>query len=207
MLCGAMTTEPLRTPRQVEALHDRAMDDLRFIRKTMESAGGFTAVSGWGQVLAGVSALAAGLVASRQSTTEGWLATWLVAAAVAFALSALTSQRKAQAAGESLFSGPGRKFLLGFVPAIVVGALLTVFFYRAGLTGGLPGTWLLVYGTAVVAGGAFSVRVVPVMGICFMVVGAVALFSPPDWVDLFMALGFGGIHIVFGVIIARGYGG
>jgi len=207
MLFGAMMTEPLRTPRKVEALHDRAMDDLRFIRKTMESAGGFTAVSGWGQVLAGASALAAGLVASRQSTVEGWLATWLAAAAVAFALSALTSERKARAAGESLFTGPGRKFLLGFVPAIVVGALLTVFFYRAGLTAGLPGAWLLAYGTAVVAGGAFSVRVVPVMGICFMTVGAVALFSPQAWGDLFMAIGFGGIHIVFGLIIARGYGG
>jgi hypothetical protein len=173
----------------------------------MESAAGFTAVSGWGQVLAGASALLAGWVASRQSTVEGWLVTWLVAAAVAFALSALTSEHKARTAGESLFSGPGRKFLLGFVPAMVVGALLTVFFYRAGLAASLPGAWLLAYGTAVVAGGAFSVRVVPVMGICFMAIGAVALFSPPAWGNLFMAIGFGGIHIVFGLIIARGYGG
>jgi len=202
-----MTTEPLLTPRRVEALHDRAMDDLRFIRKTMERAGAFTAVSGWGQVLAGVSALAAGLVASRQSTTEGWLASWMAAAVLAFVVSAVTSQRKARAAEESLFSAPGRKFLLSFVPALVVGALLTVYFYTAGLIAGLPGTWLLVYGTAVVAGGAFSVRVVPVMGVCFMVVGAVALFSPPDWGNLWMAVGFGGIHIVFGLIIARGYGG
>jgi len=202
-----MTTEPLQKPRQIEALHDRAMDDLRFIRKTMERAGAFTAVSGWGQVLAGVSALAAGLVASRQSTTEGWLASWLAAAVLAFVVSAVTSQRKARAAGESLFSAPGRKFLLSFVPALVVGALLTAYFYRAGSIAGLPGTWLLVYGTAVVAGGAFSVRVVPVMGVCFMVVGAVALFSPPDWGNLCMAVGFGGIHIVFGLIIARGYGG
>ena len=202
-----MTTEPLRTPRQVEALHDRAMDDLRFIRKTMERAGAFTAVSGWGQVLAGVSALAAGLVASRQSTTEGWLAAWLAAAVLAFILSAVTSQRKAKGAGESLFSAQGRKFLLSFVPALLVGALLTAYFYGAGLIAGLPGTWLLVYGTAVVAGGAFSVRVVPVMGVCFMAVGAVALFSPPGWGNLFMAVGFGGVHIVFGLIIARRYGG
>lgn len=202
-----MTTEPLRTPRQVEALHDRAMDDLRFIRKTMERAGAFTAVSGWGQVLAGVSALAAGLVASRQSSTAGWLTAWLAAAVLAFIVSAVTSQRKARGAGESLFSAQGRKFLLSFVPALLVGALLTAYFYAAGLIAGLPGTWLLVYGTAVVAGGAFSVRVVPVMGVCFMVVGAVALFSPPGWGNLFMAVGFGGIHIVFGLIIARRYGG
>ena len=183
------------------------MDDLRFIRKTMERAGAFTAVSGWGQVLAGVSALAAGLVASRQSTTEGWLAAWLAAAVLAFIVSAVTSQRKAKGAGESLFSAQGRKFLLSFVPALLVGALLTAYFYGAGLIAGLPGTWLLVYGTAVVAGGAFSVRVVPVMGVCFMVVGAVALFSPAEWGDLCMAVGFGGIHIVFGLIIARRFGG
>ena len=121
-----MTPEPLQTNRQVEALHDRAMNDLRYIRKTMERAGAFTAVSGWGQVLAGSAALAAGVIAFRQSTIEGWLTTWLAAAVVAFAISALTSQRKAQAAGESLFSAPGRKFLLSFVPALVVGAFAAV---------------------------------------------------------------------------------
>lgn len=203
-----MTSEPARRPsRPVEALHDRAMDDLRYIRKTMESAGAFTAVSGWGQVLSGAAALGAGVVASTRTTTEGWLLTWLTAAAVAFLISAAASHRKAKATDETLFSAPARKFAGSFAPAMVVGALLTAFLYDTGLTAGLPGTWLLVYGAAVVAGGAFSVRVVPVMGVSFMAVGAAALFSPASWGDAYMVLGFGGLHIVFGLIIARRYGG
>lgn len=203
-----MSSDPLPQPsRRVEHLHDRAIADLRFIRKTMESAGAFTAVSGWGQVLVGIAALGAGWVAGRRASTEGWLAAWLAAAAVAFVISVLTSHRKARAAGESLFSAPARKFALSFAPSMIMGALLTVYLYHAGLVAALPGTWLMVYGTAVVAGGAFSVRIVPVMGSCFIVLGAAALFSPPSWGDAFMAIGFGGLHIVFGGIIARGYGG
>ena len=208
MLGDAMTSEPAHHPsRTVEALHDRAMADLRYIRETMESAGAFTAVSGWGQVLAGTAALAAGVVASRQPGSRTWLVTWLAAAAVAFTISGIASHRKARAAGESLFSAPGRKFLLSFAPVMAVGGLLTAFLYGAGLAAGLPGMWLLVYGAAVIAGGAFSVRVVPVMGSCFMAVGAAALFSPAAWGDAYMVAGFGGLHIVFGLIIARRHGG
>jgi hypothetical protein len=173
----------------------------------MERAGAFTAVSGWGQVAVGVSALAAAGVAAGQSRVEGWLATWLGAALTAFLIAGWTSYRKAKAAGDPLFSAPARRFGLGFAPAMVVGALLTVFLYRAGLVSGLPGTWLLVYGAAVVAGGTFSVRIVPVMGVCFMALGVGALFSPAAWGDLFMAAGFGGLHIVFGLVIAWRYGG
>jgi len=106
-----------------------------------------------------------------------------------------------------LLSGPGRKFVLSFSPPMLVGALLTIVLYRAGLVGAIPGMWLLLYGTAVVAGGAFSVKVVPVMGICFMLAGTLAVFAPPTWNDWIMAAAFGGLHIGFGIPIARRHGG
>jgi hypothetical protein len=202
------TIHPFK-PKYMEppALHARAMDNLRFIRETMEGASSFTAVPGWGGAMIGVTALLAAFVASRQPAMDHWLGVWLGEAFLAFLIGASAMVRKAHAVKMSLLTGPGRKFALSLVPPMMVGALLTVVLYRAGLLNAIPGTWLLLYGTGVVTGGAFSVRVVPVMGICFMLLGSVALFCPVYLSNLFMAVGFGGLHIFFGIIIARRYGG
>ena len=198
------------SPRAEEpppALHDRAMDNLRFIRETMERASAFTAVPGRGMVAIGLTALAAALAASRQRTFEGWFAVWMAEAALSAAIAGWTMYRKAHASATPLLSRPGRKLIINLSPPMLVGAVLTVVFYRAGLAGQLPGLWLLLYGTGVVTGGAFSVRPVPFMGLCFMLLGAAALFLPAAWGDALMAAGFGLLHVGFGLHIARNYGG
>jgi hypothetical protein len=172
----------------------------------MERAGSFTAVPGWGGLAIGLSALVAAGIAWRLNT-EPWLFTWLAEGVFAIALGALAMKRKADAAQVPLLSAPARRFVLSFAPPLIVGALLTIVLYRAELAGAIPGTWLLLYGTGVVTGGAFSVRVVPVMGLCFMFIGAVALFCPLSWGTAFLAVGFGGLHLIFGLIIAWKYGG
>ena len=202
------SVQPIRAARpEPVALHNHAMDNLRFIRDMMERAGEFTAVPGWGGFAMGVSALAATAIAARQSSIEAWLVTWLLEGVFAIALGAWAMKRKADSGNVPLLSAPARKFVLSFAPPLLVGALLTLVLYRAGLSSVIPGTWLLLYGTGVVTGGAFSVRVVPVMGVCFMGLGAVALFSPAAWSSAFLAAGFGGLHLLFGLIIARRYGG
>lgn len=183
------------------------MENLQFIRETMERAGSFTAVPGWGQVAIGITALVAALIASRQKSQESWLAVWIIESLLSFVIALWATIRKARAVRLPLSSGPGRKFALSFSPPMVAGALLTVALYRAGAVDMIPGMWLLLYGAAVMAGGAFSVRVVPVMGFCIAAVGAAALFFPPAWRDCFMAAGFGLLQIVFGIVIARRYGG
>ena len=188
-------------------LHDRALDNLQFIRSTMERAGSFTAVPGWGMVVVGCTALAATWLALRQSLDADWLAVWLGDAVLGVVVGGAAMIQKARAANDPLLSGPGRRFGLSFVPPIVVGALLTIALHRAGLFALMPGTWLLLYGTAVATAGAFSVRIVPLMGVCFMVLGAAALFAPAALWPWFTAVGFGGLNIVFGIIIARRYGG
>lgn len=188
-------------------LSHRAMEDLRFIRHTMENGNAFTAVPGWGGVAMGVTALVAAVIAAGRATPEGWLSVWAFEALVAAGIGAWAVERKARRVGLPVLSGTGRKVLLGFTPPTLAGIVLTGALWKTGESVLIPGTWLLLYGVAVVAGGIFSVRVVPMMGMCFMVLGAVALLLLPNAADLLMALGFGGLHVVFGTIIARGHGG
>ena len=203
------SVRPLRPepPKELSSLHGRAMDNLAFIRNTMEAAGSFTAVSGWGMVAIGVLAIVVAIVASVQKTATGALNIWLASAVLSPTIMMWAMVRKARSAKMPLLSGPGRKFVLSFSPPMVVGALLTLVLYRAGLVEVIPGVWLLLYGTAVVAGGAFSVRIVPVMGLCFMAAGVVSLFSPMSLSLILLGIAFGGLHIVFGIPIARSYGG
>ncbi len=187
--------------------HARALEDLRFIRETMERSASFTAVSGWGQVVIGITVFPAAWIASRQASAAAWIYVWLAEAVLAVAIAVATMQVKARHAGLPLTSGPGRKFAFSFLPPLVAGAVLTPLLYWAGLASALPGTWLLLYGTGIVTGGAFSVSLVPLMGLCFMAAGIGALFSPAAWVNAWLVTGFGGLHILFGVLIARRHGG
>src|SRR3954464_13802300 len=200
--------QPAR-PRLVPppALHLRAMDNLRFIRETMEGAAFFTAVSGIGEMLVGLTALAAAGLATRQQTAWGWLQVWLWEGLVGFLVTTAAIVWKARRSQQSLFSTPGRRFAFGLFPPLIAGALLTPVLFFSGNVAALPGLWLLLYGTGVVTGGAFSVRTVPVMGMAFMALGAVALVAPIAWRDVLLAAGFGGLHIVFGAVIAWRHGG
>jgi len=198
------TTQPLRDPPT--PLHSHALDNLQFIRDTMERATAFTAISGWGLVAVGLSALAAAWVASAQPRPV-WLAIWLGEGLVAFLIAGGATVRKARASKAPLLSMPGKRFALSFTPPMLVGALLTAALSVRGIYTLLPGAWLLLYGTGIVTGGAFSIPVVPVMGMCFMLLGAAALVAPVSWEAWVMAAGFGALHVVFGVLIARRYGG
>ena len=188
-------------------LPTHALEDLRFIRQTMEQSSSFTAVSGWGQIAVGVSALFASAVAWRQADSQRWLMVWLAEAGIAFAIAYSSIYRKARSKGLPLHSGPGRKFAVSFLPPAAAGLVLTIVLTRAGLSQFLPGTWLLMYGAGVTTGGAFSVAIVPVMGSCFMLAGAAAFVAPLTWGNAFMLGGFGGLHILFGILIARRHGG
>ncbi|HEY6307599.1 MAG TPA: hypothetical protein VI488_14195 [Candidatus Angelobacter sp.] len=194
----------LRPPAR--PLPHAALEDIRFIRETMERSASFTAVPGWGGVAMGATALVASWLAARQQVPSSWLAVWLGEAVLGTSIALVTTQRKAQRAGAPLTSGPGSNFARTFLPPLLAGAVLTAALYFAGRARLLPGTWLLLYGTGVLTGGAFSVAIVRVMGALFMLAGTAALLLPA-WGDAFMALGFGGLHILFGILIVRRYGG
>jgi hypothetical protein len=185
------------------ALHRHAADDLAFIRRTMQRAGSFTAVPGRGGMLMGVIGLLGAAAARVQEQAVAWLAAWLAAAAAALLVGVIALRRTARAAGVGLLVGPGGRFVVALVPAMVAGAVLTPILFRNGLRGVLPGAWLLLYGAGVVAGGLLSLRLVALMGALFMLLGLGALATAPEWGDAWMAAGFGGLHLAFGAAIAR----
>ncbi|HUR36461.1 MAG TPA: hypothetical protein VM009_01505 [Terriglobales bacterium] len=183
------------------------LEQLRFIRQTMESAGSFTAVPGWGQIYIGVTALGAAWLASQQTNPTAWLQIWLTEAVVALIIAAWTILEKAKRANQALDSAPARKVALSLMPPILAGGVLTWVLFQAGMSSALPAMWLILYGTGVMAAGAFSVNVVPVLGACLFSLGALAAITPPSWHNAEMAIGFGVLHIIFGGIIARRHGG
>jgi hypothetical protein len=181
--------------------------DQQLIQETGEPSSTFTAVSGWGLCAVGATAFIAASLAMRQRTIEGWLAVWLAEALVAFTIALFSMNRKASRQGADLLSTAGRRLLMGLLPALAAGGVLTAAIVWDGSTRLIPGVWLLLYGIGVVQAGVFSVRVVPAMGIVFVVLGALALPMPWLWANVMLAAGFGLAHIGFGAFIASRHGG
>lgn len=195
------------TEENVPSLQGRAMDNLKFIRETMERSTAFTAVPGYGGILMGATAIAAAYFANNQGSIKDWLMIWLVEAFLAFAIGLLAMWQKSKIANVSLVSAPAKKFAMSFLPPLICGVIITLGLWRFGHFEVMIPVWILCYGAAIVCGGGFSVKIVPVMGWCFIVLGTVAFFIGAGRGDTMMGLSFGVLHIVFGIIIARKYGG
>jgi len=200
-------SEPIRNKPKSVAMHTHAMDNLRFIRSAMESSASFTSVPGLGGVVVGLTGLLAGVLAGLPALASHWLTIWVVAAIVALVQGGLFMTKKARGQGVRLSRGVARRFFFSVTPPLVAACVLTVILHGTSVAGVIPGLWLFLYGSGVISGGTYSVRPVPIMGVCFMVLGLVALLAPESWANGLLTLGFGGLHIVFGTIIARRYGG
>ena len=199
---------PIRPRRSSSPdINDRAMDNLRFIRETMEAAGTFTALSGWGQVVIGLTAIIAALIAAQIEAPSTWLGVWLAEACIAGGISVASMTIKSHAANMPVFSGPIRKLVLSFSPPIAAGSVLTLALHSVGQMALVPGMWMLLYGAGVISAGTYSVSIVPFMGAAFMIAGLIALITPAAWGTGMLIAAFGGLHILFGILIARRHGG
>lgn len=180
---------------------------LRYIRDVMARSDSFSAVPGWGMVWVGLLGVGAAALGSQVSSEVEWVLLWLLTALVAVASGTAIMVRKAHRHGMPLDSGAGRRFVMSLLPPLVAGCVLTPALLRVDAAALLPGIWLLLYGAGTITGGAFSIRPVQLMGLAFMLLGTVALMLPSSWGSLWMGLGFGGLHIIVGILIARRYGG
>ena len=194
-----------------DPLHAHAMENLRYIREAMARAGEFTGMPGWGGVAMGTTAIVAAAISGPPDNSLRWVLIWLAEAAVASTIALAAMTIKARRSGAALWTSsrgaPAYRFALAYAPPLVAGFILTPVFAATDLMARLPGCWLLLYGTALAAGGALTVRIVPMMGVAFMALGTIAFAAPAQWGHWFMAAGFGGLHIGFGLVIARRYGG
>lgn len=187
-------------------IQDHAFSNLRYIREAMERASAFTSIPGWGGVGVGVTAIAAAVLAAGQPRRT-WLLIWLAEAVVAALIAGTAMVRKASRANVSFRGTPARRFFISYFAPIVAGAALTYFLARHGLYVAMPPAWLLLYGASFVSSGAYSIPVVPVMGVCFMLLGIGACFVSFSAANALLGAAFGGLHVLFGVVIARRYGG
>jgi hypothetical protein len=188
-------------------IREHALSNLRYIREAMERASSFTSIPGWGGVAVGITAIAAAVLAHRFGLSRAWLLIWLLEAAVAAVIAGVTMVRKAARSQVSFRGAPARRFFISYFAPIVAGAALTIFLSRHGFHTALPAAWLLLYGASFVSSGAYSIPVVPVMGICFMLLGMAACFVPFTVANVLLGVGFGGLHVIFGWVIATRYGG
>ena len=188
-------------------LGDRASDNLQFIRETMERSTHFTAVPGFGGILMGATAIGAAFAASQQISLRNWLVVWITEAVLGFFIGLLAMWQKSKIANVSLTSAPAKKFAMSFLPPLVCAIVITLGLWRYEHFEMMIPVWILLYGAAVVTGGAFSVKAVPIMGWCFIACGAIAFLLPQNLGNWLMAASFGVLHVVFGIVIARKYGG
>lgn len=198
---------PERADGEVTSLGDQAAENLRFIRHAMERSATFSAVPGAGGALMGIVGLIAAAIASQQPTPARWLAVWLGAAVTAVVIGTVAMHRKAARSGPPLAGASARRFALSLTAPLVAGAALTLGLWTHGAWSVMPATWLLLYGTGLVTGGAFSVAPLQPLGVCFMASGALALFTPDAWADVWLGFGFGVLQVAFGIHIARAHGG
>src|SRR5262245_60112410 len=185
-MASTPSAPPERTPA---ALHERALADLQFIRRTMEGAAAFTTLSGAGLVAIGLSAVVSGFLAGP-TPGPAWLHVWVADAALALLVGVLATLAKTRRAQLPFLSGPLRKFGLALAAPSLAGAVLTVALARQEAYALLPAAWLLLYGSGLLAGGTFSIRLVPVMGACFMALGVAAALAPAALGTAAMLTGF-----------------
>ena len=202
-----MAATPQDEANILPAASSDVLDQLNFIRHTMESATSFTAVPGWGMVMLGGTALAVAFLSRKVDSQITWVLLWLGEAILAGLISLVAMVKKTGSLAKLAASIPARKCALSLAPPLAAGAVLTIIMMEQRLYSVLPGMWLMLYGVAVITGGAFSVRVIPIMGICFAIFGTLALAMPANWANGIMAAGFGGLHVAFGLLIARRHGG
>lgn len=189
-------------PAKTVALDSHAAATLRYIRASMDAAGTL-AVPGSAGVAMGTIGLFAAALASTPPLRPHWLTVWLTAAVTASGVGGIIMLRQSSRQGSTLLGAPARKLVLCLAPGLFAGAVMTVVEYRSGALHAIPGTWLLMYGCALISTSASTTRIVGVLGALFVLLALLAFTLPESLQTPVLAIGFGALHVVFGLLIGR----
>jgi hypothetical protein len=188
------------------AIESRALGTLAYIRASIESSSSMD-VPGMSGIVMGIVGLLAAVVVSLPRWAPHWLGIWLGAVVIALTFGGALVARQIGLSGHAGYWGPARKFLLCLCPALLAGAVLTWVLYAVGAAGVIPGMWLLLYGCAVLSASTVTsagiTRLVGIMGALFVALGAITFTLPAGTHTAMLGLGFGVLHIVFGLLIGR----
>lgn len=192
--------DPESRGRNTVALDTHALGTLQYIRASIDAAG-LLAVPGSAGIAMGAVGILAALLVSLKALAAHWLEIWLIAGLVAIAFGTILMAHQVISRGTTLYRGPLRRFLMCLCPPLLVGALLTWQLWQHAETGLIPGVWLLMYGCAVMAASTLTRRALAVMGALLAVLGIIALQAPVGYQNAVLGVGFGGLHLLFGMMI------
>ena len=183
-------------------LDTHAAATLQYIRASMDAAVSLSIPGSAGIAMGSVGLLAA-VLAVAPAFRPYWFWIWIAAALIAASLGAFRMARQPASRGSLLSGTPVRRFMLGLFPGLFAGAVMTVVLRVTGNDQLLPASWLVLYGCALIAASAPTTRALGVLGACFVGLGLLTYALSPAWHMLALGAGFGGLHLVFGLLARR----
>lgn len=161
------------------------------------------AVPGSAGIVLGTIALMAAALCLAPGLHKYWLGIWLSAALLGAVLGSILIVRESSLRELRLVGTPLLKFALCLSPSLGAGLVMTAVHWFGGNQHAIPGTWLLLYGCALLTASSATTRVIAALGALFVLFGLTALLLPDDLQLLMLGAGFGGLHVAFGILIAR----
>jgi hypothetical protein len=183
-------------------LDSHAAATLRYIRSSMEGAV-LLAVPGSAGIVLGTIGLLAMALCLAPGLSKYWLGIWLGAALIGAVAGSILIVRESSLRDLRLAGTPLLKFALYLSPTLGAGLVMTAVHWYGGNLHAIPGTWLLLYGCALVTASAATIRIIATLGALYILFGLAALLLADDLQIWILGAGFGGLHIVFGFLIRR----
>ncbi len=193
------------------------IEDLAEIRSMMERSSKFLSLSGWAGIMAGFYAIAGAWIAYHffgfnpdkifyniielESESSDLLMIIILSISIlilAIGTAILLSYKKAHKRGEKIWNATSRRLVANMAIPLLAGGIFILVLLSNDLIGLLAPSTLLFYGMALFNAGKFTYDEVKLLGIVQMVLGLFSAYFI-EYSLIFWSIGFGVVHIVYGI--------